>query len=589
MGTMSRNVVTGSDGPSGDAAEPSAARLLSRLSAWTSALGPAWKGLAAYLLYQTLAVAIWVLPILPRFTRQHLGAGMSDSRYYQWALTWTPWAISHRVDPLHASQLFAPTGVDLAWSAFVPGPAFATWPVTAVFGPLASLNLLLAVAPALAGWAAYLVCVRITGRYWPSVVGGCLFGFSSYMAGTMIGFANLVPVFPIPLLVYLVIRRVEGSLGPVAFVAGFAALLVALFSISTELFGTATVFGAVAYAGALAAASGFRRRLVHVGVLVLTAGGLAAAVLSPYLHDVLVEPSAGVRKGSADLVSFVVPARQTRLGGSAFAATMGRLAKGVSGRGLAYIGIAAVALLVAFAISERRRRGTLPLLGFVVFVSVLALGPDLYVAGHRLAPLPERVLARTPFIQSADPARFSLYSAFVVGVIAAIWLSRATGRWWWARWVLAVAAVVSVLPMPPTHAPPQVIPRFLSSATMRDQLDEGEIVFAIPVVKGDEMLWQATARFWFDLAEGYIGPLPPQLKTGRLARGLYADRKGSFVPAAGQVATWMDAHRVSAVLVDDRALPRFEAMLRGAGLVSVYAGEGVSIWRPLPSAFEANG
>src|SRR5207342_3291432 len=146
------------------------------------------------------------------------------------------------------------------------------WPFTALLGPLGSLNVVLAAAPALAAWGAYLVCNRLTHRFWPSVAGGFLFGFSAYIAGNMVGFVNLVVIFPIPLLVYLVIRRVEGSLGPMAFVAGFAATLVGLFSVSTELFATTTFFGGIAFVGAFAFGTGIRRTLLRTGVLVLLAG-----------------------------------------------------------------------------------------------------------------------------------------------------------------------------------------------------------------------------------------------------------------------------------------------------------------------------
>src|SRR6478736_203133 len=214
-------------------ASPTSPGTWSRIQRTSSGLRPSWKALGAYLIYQTMAFAIWVVPILSVFGREPLGKVLMDSRYYQWALEWTPWAVSHGVNPLYASSVFATTGVSMAWSAFV---------------------------------------------------GGCLFGFSAYVSSNVNGgFMNLVLVFPIPLLVYLAIRNVEGSLGPVAFVAGSTALLVGLFSISTELFGTATLFGAVAFLGALAFATELRARLVRTGGLVLLAGAIAALVLLPYI------------------------------------------------------------------------------------------------------------------------------------------------------------------------------------------------------------------------------------------------------------------------------------------------------------------
>ena len=46
----------------------------------------------------------------------------------------------------------------------------------------------------------FLLCRRLTGGFWPSLVGGYLFGFSSYMLGrTEGGHPNLTAVAGIPL------------------------------------------------------------------------------------------------------------------------------------------------------------------------------------------------------------------------------------------------------------------------------------------------------------------------------------------------------------------------------------------------------
>src|SRR4029077_8904297 len=126
------------------------------------------------------------------------------------------------------------------------------WPVTRAFGSLVSYNVLMLLAPALAAWAAYLVCPRLTHAFWPSLLGGYLFGFSTYMVGQMDSHVNLVLIFPVPLVLYLVIRRLEGPIGIVAFLAWSFVTLLGLFSISTELFATTALFGAIAFVLALA-------------------------------------------------------------------------------------------------------------------------------------------------------------------------------------------------------------------------------------------------------------------------------------------------------------------------------------------------
>jgi hypothetical protein len=555
---------------------------LSRLRDVVTGLRPAWKALGAYLIYQVLAFAIWVVPILPVFGREHIGTGLQDSRYYQWALEWTPWAISHGIDPLHAGYVFAPTGVSLSWSAFVPGPALLAWPVTALFGPLVSLNVLLAVAPALAAWGAYLVCNRLTHRFWPSLLGGCLFGFSAYMSSNMNGWLNLVLIFPVPLLVYLVIRRVEGSLGPVAFVAGFAALLIGLFSISTELFGTAALFGAVAFLGAIAFATELRARLVRTGGLVLLAGAIAALVLLPYIVAIFADaPDQPVRQAEAaspDLTSLVVPPPVIRAGGPASEATLKGLLEFPRSNGQSYIGGAVIVMLLGFAITERRRRTTWLLLGFVVVSAILTLGPVLHIAGHPSWPLPERAVTVLPLMAAAVPARLALYSALAIGIVAAMWLSSSPRRSAWIRWFVVGAALVSLFPYAPHHADPVYVPSFFSTGATAQVLRPGENVYVIPSNKGEEMLWQAASGFWFKLAQGYIGPIPPELDSGQMALGLHL-RKVPVVPTPEEFASWTRQRNVSAVILDDRASQKYGHLLLSAGLDSVFVGDGVSVWR----------
>jgi hypothetical protein len=555
---------------------------LSRLRDGVTGLRPALKALGAYLIYQVLAFAIWVVPILPVFGREHIGTGLQDSRYYQWALEWTPWAIVHGIDPLHASYVFAPAGVSLAWSAFVPGPALVAWPVTALFGPLVSLNVLLAVAPALAAWAAYLMCNRLTHRFWPSFLGGCLFGFSAYMSSNMNGWLNLVLIFPVPLLVYLVIRRVEGSLGPVAFVAGFAASLIGLFSISTELFGTATLFGAVAFLGAIAFATELRARLVRTGGLVLLAGAIAALVLLPYIVAIFADaPDKPVRQADAsspDLTSLVVPPPVIRAGGPASESTLKGLLEYPRSNGQSYIGGAVLIMLLGFAITERRHRTTWLLLAFVFFSALLTLGPVLHIGGDPSWPLPERAVTALPLMAAAVPARFALYSALAIGVIAALWLSSATGRSAGIRWFVVAAAVLSLFPYAPQHADPMYVPPFFSTSATAEVLRPGENVYVIPSNKGEEMLWQAVSGFRFKLAQGYIGPIPPELDSGQMAAGLHL-RKVPVVPTPAEFASWTRERNVSAVILDDRAAQKYGDLLRGAGLESVFDGDGVSVWR----------
>jgi len=556
-----------------------------RLRTWATGLRPAWKGLIAYLLYQGLAFVVWVLPIVSRFGSQHIGEGLQDSRQFQWYMTWTPWALLHHLNPLTSPYVFAPGGANLAWFAFIPGPAIVAYPITKLFGPMAGLNTVMAVAPALAAWAAYLLCDRITGRFWPSLIGGYLFGFSAYIAANMIGFINLVLIFPVPLLVYLVIRRTEGTYGPVAFVAAFTACLVGLFSASTELFGTATIFLGFAFVVAVLFAGRARRDLLKTGLLVLLSGAIALLLLVPYVLDVVRNAPASAlnppeRANAADLWTFILPSPMQALGGHQLLPYTTRHVLLPKLDGFAYMSIGVLVMLVCFAITEWRRRETWLLLGFIALVSMLALGPILHVGTQAHGTLPGKLLFDLPLIQSAIPVRFAAYSALAIGVVAALWLARAHGPYAWIRWVIVLIAAVMLFPAAPHHSDPMQVPAFFTSGTVEQQIQPGENVYAIGVQRGDELVWQEASDYWFKLAEAYLGPLPLELRTGPLSHGLNVRKGPEITPSGFDVANWMNQHQVTAVIMDDEAEGTYGQVLRDAGSQPVYQGEGVSVWRP---------
>ena len=82
-------------------------------------------------------------------------------------------------------------------------------PLTLTAGPIVSYNVAAILMPALAAWTAFVLCRRLTHAIWPSLVGGYLFGFSSYvLAQGGGGHLQLSSVFLLPL-VALVDRLLE--------------------------------------------------------------------------------------------------------------------------------------------------------------------------------------------------------------------------------------------------------------------------------------------------------------------------------------------------------------------------------------------
>lgn len=546
-------------------------------------LRPSLLASIAFLAYLFVSLVVWALPVGFDLATRHVGAGGTDVRFYMWAMDWTPHALTNGLDLFRTNLLYAPGGVDLIWTAAVPGPGIVLWPITEAFGPLASVNVAMLLAPASAGWAGFLVCRRVVGAFWPSLIGGYLMGFSSYMVGQMVGHENLVLIFPAILGVYLVIRVVEGSLRWFVFVPLFTLTILFLFACSTELLATASLFGGLAMLGALAAYPEAWRRILRAVLLSGASYGLAALLLLPVLMPAFREsPSEPLRdpeKASVDLYSFVVPRTTMRIGGERFEDVSFQFTA-KQGEDGGYVGIGLIAMMIAFAVWGWRHRETWLLLGFVLVVALFSLGPTLHVRGVPGSSLPGGFLTRIPLLQHATPQRFGAYLAVAVGVIAALWLARDEGPLRPIRWGLVLIGALMLLPAvdAPPRGRPIVVPRFFAEGTYREHLEPGEIVFAIPTRKADEMVWEAAADHSFPLAQAYIGAIPEEYLGEGLSKGLALIQPNPYIPPVKVFSRYMSEHRVSVIVSSVRATPKFEELLREGGWEPERVAD-VFVWR----------
>jgi hypothetical protein len=553
-------------------------------------VGSARQGLFAFLSYLAVSSALYGVPILTRFSSVYAGSGRGDADIYYWALSWWPHAIAHGLNPFFPKVVFAPQGLDLAWVTALPGPALVMWPVTVTFGALVSSNVLAVAAPALAAWGAYLVCRRVTeGRFPAALLGGYLFGFSSYMVAQMRGHVNLFLVFPVPLLVYLVIRWFDGSLATRRFVPLLALVLVGEFSISTEVFATMTLFGAIAMLGLVAFAPELRSRVLEASGWIALAYAVTAVVVAPYLYYVTIgaPPSAAktVAGGGAslDLLSYLVPRTSALIGGAWFRHFTGPFYPNLSEDG-GYLSPAIVVALGAAAWMARRDRVLRLVLAFGAVAAVLSLGGYLHVKGTRLFPLPWWPFTHLPVLQKALPQRFSLYVWLAVAVVAGRWLAQ-PGR---VRWRYAVVALAAVLLLPNVADPGLhggiASPTFFSEGLYRRYLAPGATIVIVHPWKGQEMLWQARSDFWFSMAAGHAGNEPAAFTGDPFYFALRRDHPGYLEPSV--IQTFMAQHGVVAVVVADSDASAWRPLLeRTFAETPIHVG-GVELYRvPGASSF----
>jgi hypothetical protein len=527
--------------------------------------GPRAHGWMAFGAYVVVSILFFGLPVLGDMTGSHVGVGGRDAKFFMWCLRYWPDAFSHARDPFVTSLLWAPAGFNLAWTTSIPGLGFLAAPITLLIGPVATFNLIAILAPALAGWAAYLLARRITRAFWPSLLGGYLFGFSTHMLGQLRGHPNLYVIAAVPLCAYLVLRRLDGSLSRVTFAVLLCLTFVFQFLVSTEVFLTMTIFGGVAFLAGLLAARGERRRdLVQAGILVSVCYLATAVVVSPYLYDAFLRagPPRLPNRRSADLLALVMPRRNTLIGGQAFQGLQARLRGNITEDG-SYLSIPAILVLAGFARSHWRTVAGKVLLPTFVVTVVCALGSHLVVAGRSSLPLPWELVGRLPLVKYVITIRFGMYTALLLGLMAAIWL--ADGGTKWIRWGLAGAVVVFLLPNLPAgiwHADIPPTPSFFTAGTYRDYLQPDEIVLFIPASRGEPLLWQLSTDFYFRMADGRTGVRPARDRSrvgGKLERGELV--RDDLI----ELGAYLEAHEVRTIMVEDQ--PNFASIRRVVALL----------------------
>jgi hypothetical protein len=512
------------------------------------------QALAVFCLYTAISVLLFGVQVLGDPTHRFVGSRLwPDPDFFIWAMAWWPHAVTHGLNPMLTHAVWAPHGYNLAWATGAPGPSLLVSPITALWGPVASYNLLAILACPLAAWSAFLLCRRVTGRLWASVLGGYVFGFSTYLIGHIGMHVNLELVFAAPLCAYLVLRRLDGTMGTRRFVVLLTLVLVFQFLTSTEVFATLTLVGVVALAVALA----FGPRSAR-GILLSTVGWsalsflLTAVLVSPYLYYLLTSGVPHRFLTGSDLLSPFLPRGRTQIG-SWLLHPVTQDYPGSPTEDTIYLGPALLGVLVHFGVTQWRARAPrLMCLGLVALWLAL-LGPTLSVNGHASIGLPWRAVRALPLLSNVAPRRLSMYVFLLAGVVLSLWLSSAGRNR--LRWAVALLVPVFLLP---SYSPVYLysterIPGFFSSGLYRQYLRPEENVLLIPAqnrgdfIYPDSMAIQAATGFSFRLLVGYTGPFPPEYRRSEILQAIYQGDVRGVDP--GTLRRFLQDNQVGHVLV----------------------------------------
>jgi hypothetical protein len=514
----------------------------------------------------------------------------ADASIPTWGLEWFPYAIAHGLNPFYTHLIYVPQGFDVALATVMPGAALLLAPVTFTAGPLAAYNVGVILSPALAAFFAFLHCRRVTGRFWPALFGGWLFGFSSYMLGQMIAHLHLTMVFLVPAIVHLVLRHLAGELSRRRFVALMVICLLLQASLATEIFATLSLFGAVALVlGYLFAEPRMRSRLLALLPSLAVAYVITAAVAAPYLYYALQPgglPILPVRDDhfSSALLSFVVPSTLMQVGGIRFLSTSRMFEAGII-EGGAYLGLPLLAMTILAVKRGWALLQTRVLICFAAIAAVCSLGGYLQLTHNTDIPMPWWPATHLPVLGLMIPARFAMFTSLAVALLASSWLAVSTHKVF--AWTLAALSVACLWPAVDRgywkyHKP---LPGLFTSARYRGAIGRRDIALLLPVgPRGYSMLWQAESHLRFRMAGGYLPPpeSPNPYKQDPIYPMLSLGLSGPSVASAAR--SFLTRHHVTVAVVDLQvpAARPWLGLLKQLGWRPVSEGGAIVLRRPAP-------
>ncbi|MGH7814415.1 MAG: hypothetical protein ACREQI_10505 [Candidatus Binataceae bacterium] len=526
-----------------------------------SVLRDRW-GLLPFAIYSAISFLIFGRQLLGHFHDFHIGGG-GDPFVFMWYLVWWPFALVSRLNPFVTFFMFAPVGINLTWATCIPLPSLLLWPATAAVGPVASFNIMMLLAPPLAAWSAFVLCRALCKSWWPSLLGGYVFGFSAYIGHEMLsGNPHTTLVFIAPLAVLLVVRAIEGELAARRVTALLAGILAAQFLISIEVFATMTMFGAISLALAWCfEPSGTRRRIVNAAYSIACAYAAAIVIISPYLYWLFAFGSP-----HGEIWPFLL--EHFNLGNLIFIIP--------SGQPLTIVAL-------AYAWRERRSPAARTLLGTLIAVAILMGAPRFHFGAASILT-PAGLLMRLPVINKALPFRFAAYAYLIFAIIVSRWLGSNGFK-------PAVNTVIGIIVVAASFASlrgrwvfPAQSPAFFASDMYRDYIKPGDNLLILPFgYRGNSMLWQAETGMYFRMADGWVGAHPAEFDGWPIFNALYA---AAYLPdARDQLGAFMAHHGVDdAVVADsDPAAKSWNALFSNFSAAPKHVG-GVTVFRIVPAS-----
>jgi len=485
--------------------------------------------LIALVLGSYLVLSLFLFwPLITRGLTTSLPPG-TDAQALTWMYSWLPFALTHLHNPFVTNYVSYPAGVNLLSNTSIMTMTFFTWPITALFGPVASFNLTGLFSPVFSAGAMYLLCSRFTTHRWIAWVGGLAFGFSPYMI-TALGHLQLCFVPCVPLL-FLAMYELLTSQRPRAewLGVGLAAVIILQFFASTEIAVTLIMcaIGTVLVALPFVWTHVMTTWRYIAKTLIVGAGASFAVLIIPFYYIVagplhvtgLVNTTQFYR---TDLAGPLYPSGIQLFAPQYFKTIANQFSPGEN---YAYLGLPLVLLVLAGVIILRKNR--VVVISFVVasIAFIMSLGGGLVItAVPNVVPgtnhavglwVPERLFESQAFFENIIPSRLMMFTFLFVDIILVLVLQAivaSSNRRIRGTLVAIAVALLCLVPQIPRlpinnvgHAAAVETPSGVTELT-RSFIpnDDSVVTYPYPAATLDALLWQGDMDMPFKMPAAWF-------------------------------------------------------------------------------------
>ena len=467
--------------------------------------------LLALLFYLGIASLYFGIGVLNHLHTRLVGF-QNDPMLFSWLLNWWSYAVTTHINPLWSHSVWAPEGISIANMTAIPSLALPLIPFTKWLGPMATYNLCAIYLSALSAWSAFFLCRALYHRYDCALLGGFIFGFSTYQIGQALGgHLNLLATGILPLFVLLAVQYLKHAIGPKRFILYFSLCLIIQLGISKEIFATSCLMGIISWLIGYFYYAKLRMSLLRLAAYMLLSGLITFTITAPYwlaffahLASTSFVPPSYLFTISAQPANLIIPTPITGLSPTAhynqwfYTFYAYRIENGL------YIGLPLLSIFAWHCIKQWRQNGRFMASVFILCL-ILCLGWG-FVWGKSLypsIPMPGIALYFLPLFSKVLLIRLSIFLWLLVALATTAWLASASQHIK-LKWLWACVGIIFIVPsFSLTHRP------WYSQGAYLTQIPaQGTITaFTYPNI-ALPLLWQINSHMRLNLTMAYTGTYP---------------------------------------------------------------------------------